>query len=215
MTNKLEEPYNNKAPILAKQQDQLHKFQESAANFSSSVRSSRAADLLVARSALEATLRDTENQPMLLEPEAQFVPKLIFDPRRLQDLVDALSNEVSVIDNSTCAENTIAEGSGLNWAVWGEASSFTVIAHDAPRRRRSLGGDLFMVELRDESGNNKATCTGNIEDRGDGSYLVTYTVPAASLPSLYKLVVRLRGSHIQGSPFTVKFFSTAVMKNRT
>ena len=210
LTNKLEELYNNKAAILAEQQDRLHKFQESAANFSSLIGSSRAADLLVAKSALGAILRDTENQSMLLEPQVQFVPKLTFDRKRLQDLVDALTNEVGVIDDSaTCAENTIAEGSGLNFAIAGKESSFTIIAHDAQKRRRTLGGDLFMVELQDESGNKKAT--GNIEDRGDGSYLVSYTVPADSLPSLYKLIVRFRGAHIQGSPrpFSVKFFSTA------
>ena len=207
LTNKLEELYNNKAAILAEQQDRLHKFQESAGNFSSLIGSSRAADLLVARSALEAILRDTENQSMLLEPEVQFVPKLIFNRRRLQDLVDALNKEVGVIDDSTCAENTIAEGSGLESAFAGKESSFTIIAHDAQKRRRILGGDLFMVKLQDKSGNRKAT--GNIEDRGYGSYLVSYTVPAASLPSLYKLVVRFRGAHIQGSPFSVKFFSTA------
>ena len=206
LTNKLEELYNNKAAILTEQQDRLHKFQESAANFSSLIGSSRAADLLVAKSALEATLRDTENQSLLLEPEVQFVPKLIFNRRRLQDLVDALNNEVGVIDDSTCAENTIAEGRGLKLAFAGKERSFTIIAHDAQKRRRILGGDLFMVELQDESGNKKAT--GNIEDRGDGSYLVSYTVPAASLPSLYKLVVRFRGAHIQGSPFSVKFIST-------
>ena len=205
LTNKLEELYNNKAAILAEQQDRLHKFQESAANFSSLIGSSRAAELLVAKSALEATLRDTENQSMLLEPKVQFVPKLIFNRRRLQDLVDALNNEVGVIDDSTCAENTIAEGSGLESAFAGKESSFTITAHDAQKRRRILGGDLFVVELQDESGNKKAT--GNIEDRGDGSYLVSYTVPAASSPSLYKLVVRFRGAHIQGSPFSVKFFS--------
>ena len=206
LTNKLEELYNNKAAILAEQQDRLYKFQESAANFSSLIGSSRAADLLVAKSTLEATLRDTENQSLLLEPEVQFVPKLIFNRRRLQDLVDALNNEVGVIDDSTCAENTIAEGRGLKLAFAGKERSFTIIAHDAQKRRRILGGDLFMVELQDESGNKKAT--GNIEDRGDGSYLVSYTVPAASLPSLYKLVVRFRGAHIQGSPFSVKFIST-------
>lgn len=208
LTNKLKELYNNKAAILAEQQDRLHKFQESAANFSSLIGSSRAAELLVAKSALEATLRDKENQSMLLEPKVQFVPKLIFNRRRLQDLVDALNNEVGVIDDSTCAENTIAEGSGLESAIAGKESSFTIIAYDAQKRRRILGGDLFMVELQDESGNKKAT--GNIEDRDDGSYLVSYTVHAASLPtvpSLYKLVVRFRGAHIQGSPFSVKFLS--------
>ena len=208
LTNKLKELYNNKAAILAEQQDRLHKFQESAANFSSLIGSSRAAELLVAKSALEATLRDKENQSMLLEPKVQFVPKLIFNRRRLQDLVDALNNEVGVIDDSTCAENTIAEGSGLESAIAGKESSFTIIAYDAQKRRRILGGDLFMVELQDESGNKKAT--GNIEDRGDGSYLVSYTVHAASLPTVpsrYKLVVRFRGAHIQGSPFSVKFLS--------
>ena len=207
-TNKLEELYNNKAAILSEQQDRLHKFQESAANFSSLIGSSRAAELLVVKSALEATLRDKENQSMLLEPKVQFVPKLIFNRRRLQDLVDALNNEVGVIDDSTCAENTIAEGSGLESAIAGKESSFTIIAYDAQKRRRILGGDLFMVELQDESGNKKAT--GNIEDRGDGSYLVSYTVHAASLPTVpsrYKLVVRFRGAHIQGSPFSVKFLS--------
>lgn len=195
-------------PSVAEQQDRLQKFQESAASFSSLIGSSRAADLLVAKSALEATLRDTENQSMLLEPEVQFVPKLIFNRRRLQDLVDALNNEVGVIDDSTCAENTIAEGSGLESAFAGKESSFTITAYDAQKRRRILGGDLFMVELQDESGNKKAT--GNIEDRGDGSYLVSYTVPSASsptVPSRYKLVVRFRGAHIQGSPFSVKFLS--------
>ena len=209
LTNKLKELYNNKAAILAEQQDRLHKFQESAANFSSLIGSSRAAELLVAKSALEATLRDTENQSMLLEPKVQFVPKLIFNRRRLQDLVDALNNEVGIIDDSTCAENTIAEGSGLESAIAGKESSFTITAYDAQKRRRILGGDLFMVELQDESGNKKTT--GNIEDRGDGSYLVSYTVPAASLiptvPSRYKLVVRFRGAHIQGSPFSVKLLS--------
>ena len=208
LTNKLKELYNNKAAILAEQQDRLHKFQESAANFSSLIGSSRAAELLVAKYALEATLRDKENQSMLLEPKVQFVPKLIFNRRRLQDLVDALNNELGVIDDSTCAENTIAEGSGLESAIAGKESSFTIIAYDAQKRRRILGGDLFMVELQDESGNKKAT--GNIEDRGDGSYLVSYTVHAASLPTVpsrYKLVVRFRGAHIQGSPFSVKFLS--------
>ena len=208
LTNKLEELYNNKAAILAEQQDRLHKFRESAANFCSLIGSSRAAELLVAKSALEATLRDTENQSMLLEPKVQFVPKLIFNRRRLQDLVDALNNEVGVIDDSTCAENTIAEGSRLESAFAGKESSFTITAYDAQKRRRILGGDLFMVELQDESGNKKAT--GNIEDRGDGSYLVSYTVPAAPLPTVpsrYKLVVRFRGAHIQGSPFSVKFLS--------
>lgn len=87
-------------------------------------------------------------------------------------------------------------------------NSFFTIAHDAQKRRRFLGGDLFMVELEDKFGNEKAT--GNVEDRGDGSYLATYTVPTDAEPGHYMLNVCLDGVHIHGSPFAVTCFSALV-----
>lgn len=119
MTNELEQLYSSKADILTEQQDRLRKFQESLVStvqsVLSSIQSSHDPELLVARSALEATLRETENQPMLLEPEVQFVPKLIFQGGRrgLHELLDALNKGVSVTDDLTCAENTSADGTGL------------------------------------------------------------------------------------------------------
>ena len=97
MTNELEQLYSSKAAILTEQQDRLRKFQESLVStvqsVLSSIQSSHDPELLVARSALEATLRDTENQPMMLEPKVQFVPKLIFqgDRRGFHELLDALN----------------------------------------------------------------------------------------------------------------------------
>ena len=169
----------------------------------SRIQSSGDAELLVGRSALDATLRDAEKQSMLFEPEVQVIPKLIFNHsrRRLQDLVDALNKEVSVIDGLTCAENTSAEGRELRKTFVRRNSSFTIIAHDVQKCRRLLGGDLFTVELKDEFGNKKAT--GNVDDRGDGSYLATYTVPTDAEPGYYTLNVCLDGVHIHGSPFKV------------
>ena len=51
-------------------------------------------------------------------------------------------------------------------------------------------------------GNKKAT--GNVDDRGDGSYLATYTVPTDAEPGYYQLNVCLDGVHIHGSPFKVQ-----------
>ena len=204
-TNGLERRCASKEAILLKQQYRLPYFQESLAStvqgILSRIQSSGDAELLVGRSALEATLRDAEKQPMLFEPEVQVIPKLIFNHsrRRLQDLVDALNKEVSVIDGLTCAENTSAEGRGLRETFVRWNSSFTIIAHDVQKCRRFLGGDLFTVELKDAFGNKKAT--GNVEDRGDGSYLATYTVPTDVEPSYYQLNVCLDGVHIHGSPF--------------
>ena len=72
--------------------------------------------------------------------------------------------------------------------------------------KRFLGGDLFMVKLKDKFGGNEKA-TGNVEDRGDGSYLATYTVPADAEPGDYMLNVCLDGVHIHGSPFAVTCFS--------
>ena len=80
----------------------------------------------------------------------------------MQDLVDALNNKVSVTDDSTCAENTIAdlEVMEYRWVSCGTGCSFEIIAHDPQNRRRPVGGDLFTVELKDEFGNGKST--GNV-----------------------------------------------------
>lgn len=60
------------------------------------------------------------------------------------------------------------------------------------------------MELKDKFGNKKAT--GNVEDRGDGSYLATYTVPIDAEPGYYTLNGCFDGAHIHGSPFKVKVF---------
>ena len=185
----------------------MRKFQESIASTVQSVlsriRSFDDAELLAARSALESTLRDRENQQMQLEPQVQFVPKLIFNRRRLQDLVDALNNKVSVTDDSTCAENTIAdlEVMEYRWVSCGAGCSFDIVAHDPQNRRRPVGGDLFTVELKGEFGNGKST--GNVTDCGDGSYCAFCGVPEDAEPGDYMLNVCLRGVHIHGSPFVI------------
>ena len=123
----------------------------------SSIQSGNAEHLL-AWTTIESTIRDIENQPTLLKPEVHFQPKLIFDRTKLQELLDALKNEVSIIEDFTaCAENTFARGGGLHLAFLGGQHSFAINAHDAQKRRRSLGSDLFMVELEDKFGNKQAT----------------------------------------------------------
>lgn len=210
MTNELKELYSSKAAILTEQQDRLREFQEIAAStvqgILSRIQSSSDTELLVGRSALEATLTETENQPMMLEPEVQFVPKVLFNHsrRKFQNLLDALNEEVCVTDDLTCAKNTIAEGSGLESAVPGRKNSFTIIAHDARKHRRTLGGDLFKVYLEYKAlGGFDRTSTGNVEDRGDGSYLATYVLDKYAESGL-TVKVSLHGFYIHGSPFRVK-----------
>ena len=113
-------------------------------------------------------------------------------------MLDALKDEVSVTEDFTaCAENTFASGGGLDLAFLGRQSSFAINAHVAQKRRRSLGSDLFMVELEDKFANKQTT------GEGDGKYSVTHAVPEDAETGSYILNVCLRGAHIHGTPFAV------------
>ena len=72
----------------------------------------------------------------------------------------AFNKDVIVTENYTCAENTSADGAGLSSTFPGFESSFLIIAHDAQKCRQFLGGDLFMVEVKDEF--TKGTAIGNV-----------------------------------------------------
>ena len=209
--NELETLHSEKAAILTKQQALLANCQDcikaTVQSVLSTIQSSDNANILYVRSAVESTLEAaTENQCLLLEPKAQFVPQFTrCDERRLQRVVVALNNVGVVVDRSTCAETTAAAGSGLERANPGEVASFTITARDAKNRARDLGGDTFVVQLKNEL---EDKVSADVQDKGDGNYLVTYTIPRGAKRVDYKLSVLLRGAHIQGSPFTVHMASS-------
>ena len=215
MINELETLHSKKAAILTEQRALLANCQDcikaTVIRVSSTIKSSDNANLLYVKSAIESTLEAaTKNQYLLLEPEAQFVPEFTrCDERRLQRVVDALNNVGVVTDKSTCAETTTAVGSGIERANPGELASFTIIARDAQRLARAVGGDTFAVELKqNESDELEDKIRADVQDKGDGNYFVTYTIPRSAKRVDYKLSVLLRGAPIRGSPFTVYMASS-------
>lgn len=58
-----------------------------------------------------------------------------------------------------------------------------------------------MVKLRAVEAGDEVDV--KVEDKGDGTYVGTYTIDA-NAPVAYQLSVLLQGSHIQGSPFHVR-----------
>ena len=128
--------------------------------------------------------------------------KVTFDSRHL---LDVLNNAGVVSSKPTCAETTTATGEGLSLATSGMKASFVITAHDAEGRLRGLGGDIFVVELKEATGERKVGV--NVKDRGDGTYFATYTVPKDAKLGSYKLSVRLGGVYIQGSPFVLHVVS--------
>lgn len=113
-------------------------------------------------------------------------------------LLRALSTMGSVT-SSGYAPHTVAVGAGLSHAVRGRASAFTVCV----RNHLNEGGVAAAAAPELEAllvAASGGVTRGDVEDRRDGTFLVTYK-PRAEGP--HSLHVTLRGRHIVGSPFAL------------
>ena len=175
--NELDELHKTKAVTLTEQQDRLCIFQaclqSAIQRVMSTIQSPGHAELLVARFDIVSTLGAFERQPLVLEPQADCVLEFNINNKQL---LDVLIGAGIVSGTSTCAATITAAGSGVKHTIIGQETSFTITAHDPQGRVRSQGGDLFAVELKEKNGEKKAEI--NLKDKGDGTYQVTYTVPA-------------------------------------
>ena len=215
MTDKLEQLHMSKAVIFTKQIDNLRGCQENIESgvqgVLSTIQSLDNASLLDTRSSLESTLDAIEKESYtVLELEEQSVPVFTFNRNSFQYVREAVNKVGTVSDESTCAETTTAAGSGLERAKPEEMASFVITARDAQNRVRNLGGDEFEVNLESESGEK---VSAYVQDKDDGIYCVSYTIPACDKRVDYTLSVKLRGVHIQGSPFTVQVSSSLRRKS--
>ena len=152
--------------------------------------------LLVAKSDIATTLMAMESQPPVLDPQGNSALQFSVDSKRL---LDVLSEAGNVTDDYTCANSTSTFGAGIETASPGQDASFIITARDFQGTERTVGGDLFEVELQGEKGEKVEV---KLVDRRDGTYSGRYTLPVNFKGEL-QLSILFRGIHIQGSPYRV------------
>jgi len=101
------------------------------------------------------------------------------------------------IKQSADANNSYAEGPGLEQLWDNEPGVFTIHAVDKHGNPRNDGGDDFAVSIRNPDGSETAP---QVVDNGDGTYGVTYH---PDVPGDYVVNVALEGQPIKNSPITV------------
>ena len=113
---------------------------------------------------------------------------------------------VPVVSGDASHETSSAHGQGLTDSVVGVVATFSIQARDTYGNLREVGGDVFDVTLthsNNGAGNSDVGVQsdvqhkGIVEDKGDGTYVVTYTL---TLEGYYDVEVRLGGQLILTSP---------------
>ncbi|XP_049964213.1 E3 ubiquitin-protein ligase TRIM71-like [Schistocerca serialis cubense] len=134
---------------------------------------------------LLADIRESPFQPC--ENDA-----LVFTPVPFNSMIT-----IGNISSSGYAPQCCVLGNGVSSALCGNVTTFMVRVKDHLGEQRRVGGDLVSAVLAEPGRRWKAA---KVEDRGDGTYLVTY---CAMVEGLHTMYVYLRGQQIAGSPFCI------------
>lgn len=105
--------------------------------------------------------------------------------------------------------STVINGDGIHVAHSGRPTTFDIVTLDKFNQRIEEGGAVLTVQVSDPG---RDHIRSYLADNGDGSYRCHYTPSAKTGP--YTIDVKLDGTHVNGSPFTVNVTS-AIFAHKT
>ena len=119
-----------------------------------------------------------------------------------QKMIDTVnSEEIGILEKlyPTKPRESLAEGEGLKEGTVARKAQFNLITRNAKRKQGYDEKDRVTVEFKDEQGQECVTEV-RIDDNKDGIYNISYF---PSVQRTIKLLVKVNGEHIHGSPFAV------------
>ena len=121
--------------------------------------------------------------------------------QKMLDIVEG--EEIGLLKEGyrTKARETLAEGEGLKEGTAGRKLQFNLITRNAERKQWYDERDRVTVKIKDEKGQNNVTEV-QINDNKNGMYNISYY---PRVQGTLKLLVKVNGKHIAGSPFRAVF----------
>ena len=162
------------------------------------IRSTNAEVVLLMKSLETMFQRDDQNQPV--DFDLKNPPFLAFvENRKLRNTIEGDGIGSLRLAHQTKANQSVAEGKGLEEGFVNHIAQFTLTTRDAERRQCYNEDDHATVEIMDEHGRECETEV-QIEDNKDGLYQISYF---PTVLGRFKVTVKVNGEHVQNSPFSV------------
>ena len=141
-----------------------------------------------------------QTEPFDGDPEGLLVRLTFVENEKLLTTVN--DEEIGSLEilYQTKASQCIAEGKGLEEGTVGGEALFILTTRNAQARQCYNKHDHVTVQISDEQGRECSTEV-RINDNKDGSYRISYSPKEQGR---YKVIVKVNGGHVRGSPFTVE-----------
>ena len=142
--------------------------------------------------------RVDETEPIVHDPSS--LKAFVFvENQKMLDIVNG--EEIGFLEEGyrTKASKSLAEGEGQKEGTVARKAQFNLITRNAVRKKVYNEEDRVTVEIKDEQ-EQECVTEVRIDDNKDGIYNISYF---PSVQRTIKLLVKVNGVHIHGSPFTV------------
>ena len=142
--------------------------------------------------------RVDQTEPIVYDPTS--LQTFVFvENKKMLDIVNG--EEIGVLEEvfQTKASESLAEGEGLKEGTVARKAKFNLTTRNAERKQGYNERDRVTVEIKDDQ-EQECVTEVRVHDNKDGTYKVTYY---PRFEGTFKLLVKVNGVHIHGSPFTV------------
>ena len=158
------------------------------------------AEIMQPNDILDKIFKDENNHDDTADCERQSFARLCFVKN--QKLFDFVSVEQigSLNLTFTRAQQSSADGKGINEAIVGLEAQLVVTTRNAEGQQYHEGFDSVTLEIRNREGDNCAAEV-QVQDNKDGTYKIKYFAKETGTCSAS---VKVNGEHIRGSPFEVQ-----------
>ena len=167
------------------------------------------ADKLLKRSTTAEVVQLKKTLQIIFQGVDEMEP-IVHDPSRLQAFVFVGNQKMLEVVNGeeigfleegyrTKSKESLAKGEGLKEGTVGRKTRFNLISRNAERKKVYNEQDRVTVEIKDEQ-EQECVTELRIDDNKDGIYNISYF---PRVQKTIKLLVKVNGEHIHGSPFTV------------
>ena len=140
----------------------------------------------------------SETEPIVRDRSS--LQEIVFvENQKMLDVVN--DEEIGFLEEGyrTKAKESLAKGEGLKEGIVARKAQFNLITRNAGRKQGYNEQDRVSVEINDEK-ERECVTEVRIDDNKDGIYSIRYF---PSVQKTIKLLVKVNGEHIHGSPFAV------------
>ena len=180
-------------------QQQINVIESSLEEADKLLKRSTTAEVVQLKKTLQTIFQGVDETEPIVHDRSSLQAFVFVENQRMLDVING--EEIGFLEegNRTKAKESLAEGEGLKEGTVGRKAQFNLITRNAERKQRYDQGDRVTVEMRDEQ-ERECVTEVRIDDNKDGIYNIGCF---PRVQGTIKLLVKVNGVHIHGSPFAV------------